>query len=107
MIHEKKVKLKELRNLASKLLSEAEIHFRRLKKMRISEIKEYDWKNFSAEDDMRNMTDEYCFISMLKDDRLKQKISSLLTTLFENEIARSFFSKEMCGKRIYSEKTSV
>ena len=73
MIHEKKVKLKELRNLASKLLSEAEIHFRRLKKMRISEIKEYDWKNFSAEDDMRNMIDEYCFISMLKDIVLSRK----------------------------------
>jgi len=99
------VKLRELQDLCLKILNEAEMQFKKQVKMGIIGIKGYDWNEFSAEDDLSNIEDEYCFISSLKNKDFKGKIPILIERFLDNGITNSFFTKGKNGMNILWRKS--
>jgi len=99
-VHGKKVELKQLRKLCSKLLKDVENELRKEVKMGISGMQGYDWDKFSAEDDLSDPMDDYSFIKGVGDPRFKKKLPPLLDHFLENGIMNSYFTKGINGRRI-------
>ena len=53
------MKLKELQNLYLKLINKTEMQFKRQIKIKIIKIKEYNWNEFSTENDLFKINDKY------------------------------------------------
>jgi len=59
----KRVDLQELRNLCSALLKEAETQMRRKVKMGMTGIKNWNWAQFDADDNLGNTTEGHSFVT--------------------------------------------
>ncbi len=90
IIHEKRMKLKKLRNLYRIFLKKM--------KMNISVSKCEKWKDFNMNDDLTNIIDEYNFINSYKKIFNKRKI--LLKIFMKNVYIKIFFSKNRNGNMI-------
>ena len=98
-IHGKRVELQELRDLCSALLREAERQMKRKVKMGMSGIRNWNWEQFDAEDDLGDIKDGHSFVTA-KDNRCSKQTMALLDGFLSNGITDKHFTRGRAGERI-------
>ena len=71
VIYRKKMKLQQLQNISLIILKKTEIQLQKQIKIELKEIKNWNWKQFDAENNLFNIKNEYNFILKMKNECFK------------------------------------